>query len=112
MHVQIQQFADMRGVTREPILHDNQMEMGVLVPYLPQQTFGSFSLAVVLRIPILLLNGLGGQGNHLPMVRVHEHRCQHLVLIRNLARLFIHLFQTGGAMDGRGREIPRAIQRE
>ena len=80
--------------------------MRVFLADLPQQAFGRVPLAVVLLAAVLLLDRLGSQGNHLPVVGVGKHRLAEFVAWtvqhvkgdeKGEAQIFLdHLFQAFG----------------
>jgi hypothetical protein len=109
--VQGLQLADVGGVGGEPILDHDQLQVGMLAAQVFQQPLGGVALAVVLLGPIRLEDRLGGEGEHLLVVRMHQHGTQHLVVVGDGA-VAVVLFAALLAMDGVGGEVAGTVQGE
>ena len=82
--------------------------MRMLTAHIGQQPLRGVALAVVLPRPVALQNRLRRQGKHLPLLRMHQHRAQQLMVIRGPPIPVAFLAATI-AMHLRGGEIPRAV---
>ena len=103
---------DMRPVRRQSVLHHHQPQMRMLAPQLRQQTLRRVPLAVVLLPPIRLHNRLRRHHRqHLPTLRMHQHRAQRLMVVRRRPVL-VALLAAVRAMHLRRRKMPRAVHRQ
>ena len=110
VHRKFLQHPNVWRVAGQAVLDHDDLQMRVFSAKFFQQSLGCVPLAVVLAHPVLLLNGFRRQRNDLLVIRMHEDRAQHLMLVGHFARLLIHLLQTTVAVNcGRGK-IPRAVQ--
>ena len=107
-HVQLLQQLDVRAVGRQPILHHRQLQMRMLPAHVLEQAFHRVALAVVLPRPVALHNRLRRQRKHLALPRMHQHRAQQLMVIRD-PTVAVALAAAMIAMHLRGGEIPRAV---
>ena len=110
-HVQRPQQLDVWPVRGQRILHHQQLQMGMLPPHVPQQPLRSVALAVVFLCPICAQNRLRRQRKHLPVFRMHQHRTQHLVVIRDGAVPAAFLATLRATYTCRGM-IARAVHRQ
>ena len=109
--LQLFQLLDMGTIRGQRILHHHQLQMRMLAAHIAQQPFRRVALAVVLARPIALQDRLGRQGQHYSVLRMHQHRTQHLMIVRRAA-IAVMLLATALAMHIRRGEVARPIDRE
>ena len=75
----------MRGIGRQPVLQHNQLQVRVLPAHIGDEALRRLALTVVPGCAIRVLDWLGRQGKDHPVLGVHDHRRQHLVVILHAA---------------------------
>lgn len=110
MHSQVLELSDVGSITGKSILDHDQLQMRVFLANLLQQAFGGVPFAVILIVAILLDDRFGRERDDLSLIRMYQDGSQHLMIIGDLAGLFVASLKTRVAMYLFGREVFRAIE--
>ena len=105
------QVVEMGGVCAEGVFDDDDRQMGMLLAKLFEPAAGGIPLAVVLGLAVLLDDQLWCQWDNFLEVGMDESGPQQLMGIGDAAVAMV-LLQARGAMDLRGGEIRRAVERQ
>ncbi len=104
-------MAKVGAVGGQRVFDDDQLQVRVLTAQSREQALGGVALAVVFRRPIGLEDRLGSEWEHLFVVRRHQHRAEHLVIVGRgaVAMVFLGALR---AVDRRRGEVARAVERK
>ena len=109
MHGVSLQVPYMRRIGTESIFCNDHLQVGVVFSKLLDKPPGCVALAVVFRLPVLLEDHLGHEGDHLFEIRMNEGSAKHLQVIGDFSRL-ADFHHAGFRRELRGRKVARAIQ--
>ena len=85
------------------------LKMWVILAQLGDEAFGGIAFAIIFLRAVLLDNRFGHERNHFTKIRMDDRGAQHLVIIGDRA-VAVFLVQARVTVDGRGGEIPGAIE--
>src|SRR5882724_12144077 len=112
VQLMVLQCPEVGRIGTQAVFRDDQVKVRVILTQLRHKPFGSIAFAIILRRAIVFHDRFGHEGNHFPEIRMDDCRPQHLMIIRDLARLAMDLFQTRRTVNRLGGEIAGAIERQ
>ena len=110
-HPMLAELADMRAIGGQSVLQHNERKVRVLPAHIGDEALRRLALTVVLGYAIRVLDWLGRQGKNLPVLGMHDHRRQHLVVILHAA-IPVVLLAAVRTVDAAGGERSGAIDRK